>query len=236
MKSNICKASILLLILLLTTTSTASAQYYYNQSQNTLNVNINLLGAGYVTPGSGLYYYGSTIIAHAYTNPGYVFDGWYLNGIYQGKLSSIPITITRDYTLTATFSARTVCLTITNNPSQGGTTAPMAGIWNYTYGSPVTITANPAPECTFSGWYLDGTYQGLGTTITVAMTQDHQLGAFFAGNITLSPPEGATAPPPTPPTHPNPPTPTPTSQPPTSTFTAPAQPPHLALMSNYTEP
>ncbi|MCL2358591.1 InlB B-repeat-containing protein [Candidatus Bathycorpusculum sp.] len=191
MKSSACKASILLIFLLLGTFSTASAQYYYTISQNNLSIRVTLPGAGYVTPGPGYYYYGSTIIAQAYTNPGYVFDGWYLNGVYQGKLSSIPITMTQDYVLTAAFSVRTVCLTITNNPGQGGTTAPMAGIWNYTYGSIVTISEQPAPGCTFSGWYLDGEYQGLGTSITVPMTQDRQLGAFFAGNISISEPSGS---------------------------------------------
>jgi len=184
-------ASILLVFLLLGTFSTATAQYYYGISQNNLTVNVNLSGAGYVTPGSGSYYYGSTVVVRAYTNPGYVFDGWYLNGVYQGKLSSIPITMTQDYTLVAAFSTRTVCLTVTNNPGQGGTTVPMAGIWNYTYGSTVTITQQPAPGCTFSGWYLDGEYQGLGTSIIVEMTKDRQLGAFFAGNISITEPPGS---------------------------------------------
>jgi uncharacterized repeat protein (TIGR02543 family) len=204
MKLNARKISVLLLVLLLGTgfsISTASAQYYYTISQNNLNIVVNYPGAGYVTPGSGLYYYGSTVMARVYTNPGYVFDGWYLNGVYQGKLSTIPITITQDYTLVATFSVRTVCLTITNNPGQGGITAPTAGIWNYTYGSSVTVTQYPSSGCNFSGWYLDGVYQGLGTSITVPMTQDRQLGAFFAGNISLSPPssEPNATPPPLPP-------------------------------------
>jgi uncharacterized repeat protein (TIGR02543 family) len=191
MRSSTYAVSILLFFLLIGTFSAASAQYYYVISQNDLTIRINLPGAGYVTPDSGSYYYGSTIIARAYTNPGYVFDGWYLNGVYQGKLSSIPITMTQDYTLIAAFSVRTVCLTITNNPGQGGVTVPMAGIWNYTYGSTVTVSAQPAPDCTFSGWYLDGEYQGLGTSITVPMTQDRQLGAFFAGNITITDPPGS---------------------------------------------
>jgi hypothetical protein len=207
MKSNARTISVLLLFLLLGTglfVSTASAQYYYTISQNNLNISVNYADAGYVTPGSGSYYYGSTVMARVYTNPGYVFDGWYLNGVYQGKLSTIPITMTQDCTLVAAFSVRTVCLTITNNPSQGGTTAPTAGIWNYTYGSSVTVTEYPNPGCNFSGWYLDGVYQGLGTSITVPMTQDHQLGAFFAGNISLSPPSSeSTTTPASPPVNPN---------------------------------
>ena len=98
------KISVLLLLMLLVGTSlslvsTVSAQYY-PLSQNTLNTIVNYPGAGYITPsGSGLYYYGSTVTARVYTNAGYVFDGWYLNGVYQGKLATIPITMTQDYTL-----------------------------------------------------------------------------------------------------------------------------------------
>ncbi|MCW4001333.1 MAG: InlB B-repeat-containing protein [Candidatus Bathyarchaeota archaeon] len=182
--------------------SLANAQsYYYPLSQNWLNVQVNYPGAGYVYPGSGYFYYGSTVYAYVYTNPGYVFNGWYLNGVYQGKLTSIPITMTQDYTLVATFSVRTVCLTITNNPYGGGQTAPTAGIWNYSIGSTVTVTAYPNAGCNFSGWYLDGVYQGLGTSISVPMTQDRQIGAFYSGNIpdvTPSPSPQAT-PNPTPP-------------------------------------
>jgi hypothetical protein len=106
--------------------------------------------------------------------------------------------MTKDYNLVAVFSVRTVCLTISNNPSQGGHTVPEAGIWNYTYGSAVTVTEYPAAGCNFSGWYLDGIYQGLGTSITVPMTQDRQLGAFFAGDIPNPSPEPTSAPTPTP--------------------------------------
>ncbi len=185
------RIGVLLLFMLLGTAfvSTASAQYYYTISQNTLTVVVNYPQAGFVTPGTGQYYYGSTVTVREYTNPGYIFDGWYLNGVYQGKLSTISLTMTQDYRLVAAFSVRTACLTITNNPSQGGTTAPTAGIWNYTYGSSVTVTEYPNTGCNFSGWYLDGEYQGLGTSITVSMTQDHQLGAFFAGDIPAPSPE-----------------------------------------------
>lgn len=162
--------------------STVSADYY-PVSQNLLTIGVNYPGAGSVTPGSGLYNYGSTVTARVFTNPGFVFDGWYLNGVYQGKLTTIPITMTQDYTLYAVFSMRTACLTITSNPSTGGSTAPGSGIWNYTYGTTVTIYEYPSSGGNFSGWYLDGSYLGLGTSVTINMTQDHQLGAFFAGTF-----------------------------------------------------
>jgi uncharacterized repeat protein (TIGR02543 family) len=185
MKFNTRKISVSLLLVFLacgglSVLSPASAQYY-PLSQNTLNVVVNYSGAGYVTPGSGSYYYGSTVTAQVYTNTGYVFDGWYLNGVYEGKLTTIPITMTQDYTLYAVFSIRNVSLTITSNPAESGRTAPASGTSLYMYGSSVTVAEYPAAGCNFSGWYLDGVYEGLGTSITIRMLQDHQLSAFFNG-------------------------------------------------------
>lgn len=184
--------------------SIVSAQYY-PLSQFTVNVTVNLSGAGRVTPGSGLYYDGYTVVFYEYTNLGYSFDGWYLNGVYQGKLSSIPLTMTQDYQLAAVFSKRVVSLAIAVNPEQGGTTAPGMGVWNYTYGDSVVVKEFTNSGSTFEGWYLDGASQGLGTSITVKMNQDHQLNAFFSG--------GQNNPVPTPTTTAPSPAPTPTPEP-----------------------
>jgi uncharacterized repeat protein (TIGR02543 family) len=202
MKLSVRKVSVSLiffgLIATLPITSLASAQSYYPLSQNRLTTYVNYPNAGYVTPsGSNAFYYGSIITARAYTYSGYVFDGWYLNGVYQGKLSTITLTMTQDYTLYAVFSQRTAVLTITSNPDQAGSTVPSNGIWNYSGGSSVTVAEYPAEGNTFSGWYLDGVYQGQGSTITVTMSSDHQLSAFFAGNGATTTPTPAPTPEPT---------------------------------------
>jgi hypothetical protein len=166
--------------------SSVNAQYYYPTAQNTLTIYVNNPAGGSVYPGNGTlqYYYGSTVTAYVSTNMGYSFDGWYLNGVYQGKLTAISVYMVQDYTLIATFSVRTVCLTINANPTEGGTTVPAPGVWNYTLGSNNLITVKEYPNsgCTFSGWYLGGVYRGAATSITVNVTQDMQLNAFFAGN------------------------------------------------------
>jgi len=181
-------------------TSTVSAQRY---SSCYLNVNINLPEAGTVVPGSGAFYYGDYVLVREFTNAGYSFDGWYLNNVYQGKLSSIPITMTQNYDLLAVFSKRTVALAITVNPMSGGTTTPPAGVWNYTYGDTITLKESPNSGYTFSGWYLDGNYKGNAASCTLTMDTDHQLSAFFSGgdNTTPSPtvtpiPTAAPTPPP----------------------------------------
>jgi uncharacterized repeat protein (TIGR02543 family) len=141
-----------------------------------------MAGAGYVSPGSGGYIYGDNIVLREYTNQGYSFDGWYLDGVYQGKLSSIPLTMTQNHEVTAVFSKRIVGLSITCNPSGAGTLAPNPGVWTYNYGDNVIVKQYPYAGNSFSGWYLDGTYLGAGTSITVNMNGDHQLVAYFSGS------------------------------------------------------
>ncbi|MGD6851639.1 MAG: InlB B-repeat-containing protein [Candidatus Bathyarchaeia archaeon] len=188
------KVSLILISVLLISASVsvlATVAAYYPLSQNTLFLKVNYPG-GYTQPYQGTYnyYYGEVVTVHAYSYQGYVFDGWYLNGQYQGKLTTIQVTMNQDYELIAQFSTRTACLTVTTNPSQSGTTVPAPGLSTYTYGSMVTVKEYPGEGCTFGGWYLDGTYQGLGTSILVNMSQDHQVSAFFSGtptNITTTP-------------------------------------------------
>jgi hypothetical protein len=179
----------------------ANAQRY---SWVSLTVNVNMSGAGYVNPGSGSYYYGDNIVLREYTNLGYSFDGWYVDGSYQGKLSNIPLSMTANHDVVAVFSKRIVGLSITCNPSGAGTLAPNPGVWTYNYGDNVIVKQYPTGGNTFSGWYLDGTYLGAGTSITVNMNGDHQIVAYFSGSD-LSP---------TPTTDVNP---TPTVTPPPST-------------------
>ena len=163
-------ASIALLIFLLAVSlpiiSACSAQTYYpTYSQCTVNVTTNIPG-GTISPGSGTYNFGDYIVFTEYTNLGYAFNGWYLNGVYEGQLSSIPLTMNQSYNLEAVFSKRVVDLTITANPWYGGTIAPGTGVWTYTYGDDVTVNEFASAGFTFSGWYLDGVYLGAGTSIT----------------------------------------------------------------------
>ncbi len=127
MKLSARKVAIFLLLSFLMGVSLAilplgCAQYY--SPTCTVDASVNYPGAGTLTPGSGsiVYNYGDYVVYTEYTNPGYSFDGWYLNGVYEGQLSSIPITIYMDYQLIAVFSVSSAFLTISS--SAGGTTDP----------------------------------------------------------------------------------------------------------------
>ncbi len=59
-----------------------------------------------------------------------------------------------------------------------GTTNPYPGTYTYTYGTLVTVTAVPWEGCVFDYWILDGVVK-YGNPITVNMTADHSLKAYF---------------------------------------------------------
>jgi len=160
------------------------AQYY---QLYTLTVTMSEPDAGKVSPTYGQYGYGTTVKVTVETNNGFFFDGWYLNGEYQGKLSTIYVTIYEDSVLDAVFSKRKAKLTITANPAVGGTTAPLPQAWEYEYGIAVPVKAYSNTGYVFDGWYLDGLYKGLDINFEVIMTKDHQLDAYFATPGTVQP-------------------------------------------------
>jgi uncharacterized repeat protein (TIGR02543 family) len=186
--------------------STVNAQY---PNRFRLTITTNNYNGGYTTPSgyvdidSGLSYQ-----VMAVARPGYVFSGWYLNGVYQNKLTTITITMLRDNTLTATFSQQANSLEISVNPPEAGITNPAAGTLYYQYGNSVQVNVQPSSGYIFTGWYLDGAYAGLDTSINVQINGDRKLSAYF-GDATPAPSPSPT-PRPTSPTPTTTPTPTPT--------------------------
>ncbi len=188
-------ASLLLLGIILQAT-TVNAQYPYRYR---LTITTNNQAGGYTSP-SGVVQvdYGLSYQVTATPNSGYVFSGWYLNGVYQNKLTTITVTMIHDNTLTATFSQQAASLEVSVNPPEAGTTNPSPGILYYPSGTNVQVTVQPQPNYTFNGWYLDGTYAGSETTISVALSGDRKLSAYFGGNSTSPTPTPSTQPTPTP--------------------------------------
>lgn len=63
--------------------------------------------------------------------------------------------------------------------SWGGTTNPAPGTYSYYYGTSVTVTATPSSGYYFAYWLLDSTTYYYSNPITVTMTADHSLKAYF---------------------------------------------------------
>lgn len=63
--------------------------------------------------------------------------------------------------------------------SWGGTTNPSPGTYSYYYGTSVSVTATPSSGYYFAYWLLDSTTYYYSNPITVTMTADHSLKAYF---------------------------------------------------------
>lgn len=204
MKQKLLKISpILILTFLILSITLQPASYYVNAQypgeQIRLTIEINNQAGGMTSPSPGISYYdyGLSVQVTVLANPGYQFTGWYLNGIYQHKLSTITITILQQNVLMATFSQDATSLTISANPVEGGTTNPSPGTLSFSYGSSVLVIAQPHSGYIFEGWYLDGVFSGTSTEFTVSMGSNRDLQAYFSS--TSASPSPTTDPTPTPP-------------------------------------
>ena len=78
-------------------------------------------------------------------------------------------------------------LTVSVEPSEGGTISPTAGTYSYMKGETVTFTATAASGYNFDAWELDGVQVSTSTTYAVTMDTSHTLEAAFS-SIPVPPP------------------------------------------------
>jgi hypothetical protein len=69
-------------------------------------VTINVAGGGSVEPGSGAYPAGSFLTLTPRAQPGQLFTGWTLDGVYVGYAAPLTLTVDGPHTLVAQFVAR----------------------------------------------------------------------------------------------------------------------------------
>jgi len=104
--------------------------------------------------GGGTCYSGGTVVVSAYPKPGYLFDGWYLNG---SKVSSLETHIyfpSASCTLIAKFITE-YTVTVQSEDTNKGT---VAGGGTCLPGGSVVAFAYPKSGYKFDGWYLNGAY------------------------------------------------------------------------------
>ncbi|OQA47268.1 MAG: hypothetical protein BWY47_01448 [Bacteroidetes bacterium ADurb.Bin302] len=164
----------------------ANGQYSPRYS---LNVQVNNYAGG-TTSLTGTTYYdpGVSVQITANPNAGYVFNGWYLNGVFQNKLSTITITMLQNNVLSASFSQQTMSLQLTVDPIVGGTTNPPVGTLFFAAGNTVEVTATPTSGYFFNGWYLNGAFVGTNDRLLVTMDGNKQLVAYFGTSPVTPPP------------------------------------------------
>ncbi|MFC1570096.1 InlB B-repeat-containing protein, partial [bacterium] len=126
----------------------------FQSSQATLEMKINIEGAGTTTPAIGTHTYevGETVTVIAHPAEGYQFKCWdgYVADPYSATTT---ITLPHDKTVVAHFkSINEGEVTLHLKAGEGGITLPQMGEHCFTVGTVVELEANPSEGFTFDHW------------------------------------------------------------------------------------
>ena len=123
------------------------------------------------------YYYNDVVTLTATANPGYTFDHW--SGDASGSSTVTTVTMNSDKSVTAHFTQSQYTLTISVDPSEGGSVDAVPSP-PYYYNDVVTLTATANPGYTFDHW--SGDASGNSPVVTVTMDGDKSVTAHFSQN------------------------------------------------------
>ena len=146
------------------------------QSQSyTISVSANPTNGGTVT-GGGTYQQGQSCTVSATPATGYTFLRWTENGNQVSTNANYTFTVTGNRTLVAQFQQQTYTISVSANPSNGGT---VTGGGSYHYGDNCTVIATPANGYTFLRWTENGTQVSNSANYTFTVTGNRTLVAHF---------------------------------------------------------
>ena len=145
--------------------------------------------------GAGSYAHGSTCTLTATANTGYAFSSWTKNGAVVSSNPAYSFTVTEDATYIANFTPVMYTITVSADPSVGGTAS---GNGTYLYNENCTVNAMPNAGYTFTNWTNNGTVVSTEQSYTFTVTQDANLVAHFTQDhytvtVSVDPQQAGTA-------------------------------------------
>lgn len=132
-----------------TVTETATYIAHFQLKSFTISVSANPAEGGFVE-GGGTYEYGQSCTVRVTEATGYHFVNWTENGEQVSSDAEYNFTVTNDRNLVANFTSQQYNITVTANPTNGGS---VIGDGTYYEGEQCTVTATPADGYTFTTWY-----------------------------------------------------------------------------------
>ena len=174
---------------------TLTAKFYPLSMTYTVTATADPTAGGTVT-GGGAYSDGQSATLTATNNPGYLFSGWYKDGVRVSSNKSYTFTVIEDVTLTAKFSTLSMSYTVTAtaDPTAGGT---VTGGGSYSAGNTATVTATPKSGWHFIGWFEGNNKVSSNASYSFTVTGNVNLTAKFekdnpTQNANLDVPQAAT--------------------------------------------
>ena len=146
----------------------------------TLTTSVYPSGAGTVT-GAGTYRAGIYATLYATPASGYEFDRW--SGDATGISRSVRVYMDRNKRAVANFKKKVVpgfTLTVLMSPTAAaGWVKKEPDKASYTYGETVKLTATSATGYRFSYWTVNGEWAGYSSTLTLMLTTDLEVIAYY---------------------------------------------------------
>ena len=147
------------------------------QAPNTYNINVSANPpAGGTVTGGGSYQQGQQCTVTATENVGYTFLRWTENGNQVSPDLSYTFTVTGNRTLVAHFQVHSYTISVSADPSDGGT---VTGGGTYTHGQNCEVTAAPATGYNFIRWTENGNQVSTNPNYSFTVTGNRNLVAQF---------------------------------------------------------
>jgi len=141
--------------------------YYYLTIEEVTGVTTNPVAGEHI-------YEENTNVSVAYTlDASYQFDGWLVDSEDAGSGATLYVYMDENHTVNAQASVIIYYLTI--DSIMGITTDPVAGVYNYTVDSNVSIIYSLDVSYKFDGWLLDSVSNGSDATLYVIMDGNHTV-------------------------------------------------------------
>ena len=154
---------------------TLVANFTAQPQQYTISVSANPTNGGTVS-GGGTYQQGQSCTVHATAATGYTFLRWTENGTQVSTNANYTFTVTGNRNLVAQFQQQNYTITVSANPTNGGT---VSGGGAYHYGDNCTVHATAATGYTFLRWTENGTQVSTNANYSFTVTGNRTLVAQF---------------------------------------------------------
>lgn len=164
-----------------TFTVTESGNYVAHFQINSYNITAtaNPTNSGTVS-GTGQYNHGTSCTLTATANTGYTFTNWSENGSVVSTNASYSFTVEANRNLVANFTANTYTVSVTANPSNGGT---VSGGGSFTHGQSCTVSATANMGYTFINWTENGAQVSSQAEYTFSVNGNRNLVAHFISTV-----------------------------------------------------
>ena len=154
---------------------TLVANFQAQQQSYTITVSANPTNGGTVT-GGGTYQQGQSCTVHATAATGYTFVRWTENGTQVSTNANYTFTVTGNRNLVAQFQQQSYTITVSANPTNGGT---VTGGGTYQQGQTCTVHATAATGYTFVRWTENGSQVSTNANYSFTVTGNRTLVAQF---------------------------------------------------------